>query len=163
MNAVAGILIVLSTLLPATQEKVVDLKLVREYLDRMQLKYVPHPKNSETLVVPITENRNAERIDLYVEIKGDRTLVLSGYPKLRGKYFNTARAIDREKLLEKLLETNFRSYATFFVDEQGDIGVRFTFTTEDGLGYDSFSITVSEVSRIADEYTKVLDELVKKE
>ena len=163
MNAVVAVLILTSTLSSLAQQKQVDLKLLREYLDKMQLKYVAHPQNAATLVVPITENRNAERVDLYVEIREDKTLVLSGYPRLRGKYFNVSRAIDRERLLQKLLETNFRSFATFFVDEQGDIGVRFTFTTEDGLGYDGFSISVSEVSRIADEYTKVLDDLIKKE
>jgi hypothetical protein len=164
MNVVAAMLLFLSLFVQGTQQKAdVDLKLIREYLDKMQLKYVAHPKSRETLVVPITENANAERVDLYIEVRDDKTLVLSGYPKLRGKYFNVARAIDRQKLLQKLLETNFRSFATFFVDEQGDIGVRFTFTTEDGLGYDSFSVTVSEVSRIADDYTKVLDELIKKE
>src|SRR5262249_10582312 len=110
--------------------RAVDVKLVREYLDKMQLKYVPHPKSPDTLVVPVTENSNADRIDLYVEVRGDKTMVLSAYPKLRGKYFNAARATDREKLFQKLVETNFRSFASFFVDEQGDIGARFTFTTE---------------------------------
>jgi len=141
----------------------VNIKLIREYLDKMQMKCVPHPKSADTVVVPITDNANAERVDLYVEARSDQTLVLSAYPRLRGKYFSLARATDREKLLQKLLETNFRSFATFFVDEQGDIGARFTFTTEDGLGYDSFSVTVSELARIADEYTRTLDDFMKKE
>jgi hypothetical protein len=163
MSGLVGVIIASSILSPFGQQKTVDLKVVRGFLDRMQLKYVPHPKSADTLFVPITETTIAERVDLYIEIRSDKTLVLSGYPKLRDKYFNIARAIDREKLLQKLLETNFRSFATFFVDDQGDIGVRFTFTTEDGLGYEAFSVTVSEVARIADEYTKVLDEQMKKE
>jgi hypothetical protein len=103
-------------------------------------------------------------VDLYAEVRSsDSSVVLSAYPKLRDRYFSVGRAADREKLFQKLLEINFRSFATFFVDEQGDIGARFTFTTEDGLGYDSFSVGVLELSRIADEYTKTLEEFMKKE
>jgi hypothetical protein len=149
---------------PGRQGDRVDIKLVRQYLDRMQLKYVAHPKNADTVVVPITETTSAQRVDLYAEVRSsDSTVVLSAYPKLRDRYFSVGRAADREKLFQKLLEINFRSFATFFVDEQGDIGARFTFTTEDGLGYDSFSTAVLELSRIADEYSKTLDELMKKE
>jgi hypothetical protein len=144
-------------------KRALDQKTIREYLDKMQLKYVPHPRSADTIVVPITDNGVAERIDLYIELRQDKTLVLTAYPKLRGKYFNLNRAVDREKLLQKLLETNFRSFGTFFIDEQSDIGVRFTFTTEDGVGFDAFSVTVSELARIADEYTKTLDELMKKD
>jgi hypothetical protein len=147
----------------AGQQRAVDIKLVREYLDKMQLKYVPHPKSPDAVFVPITENSVAERVDLYIEARPEHTLVLTAYPKLKGKYLNISRAAAKEKLFQKLLEINFRSFASFFVDEQGDIGVRFTFTTEDGLGYDSFSVTVSEVARIADEYTKTLDDFMRKE
>jgi hypothetical protein len=168
---IAGVLALLSLAVPAWPDvtaqddpkRQIDIKLVREFLNKMKLKHVPHPKNPDTVVVPVTENSNAERIDLYIELRQDKTLVLSAYPTLRGKYFNVSRALDREKLFQKLLEINFRSFATFFLDEQGDVGVRFTFTTEDSLGYDAFSVTVSEVARIADEYTKTLDEFMKKE
>jgi hypothetical protein len=149
---------------PKRQTERVDVKLIRQYLDRMQLKYVAHPKNADTVVVPITETTSAQRVDLYAEVRSsDSSVVLSAYPKLRDRYFSVGRAADREKLFQKLLEINFRSFATFFVDEQGDIGARFTFTTEDGLGYDSFSVGVLELSRIADEYTKTLEEFMKKE
>jgi len=158
--AIAGVLI---CGVAHAQQRPVDVKLVREYLDKMQLKYVAHPNSTDTLVVPVTENSNAERIDLYVEVRTDKTVVLTAYPRLRGKYFNSGRAADRLKLFQKLAETNFRSFASFFVDDQGDIGARFTFTTEDGVGFEAFSTCVSELSRIADEYTKTLDELMKKD
>ncbi|MFY9571123.1 MAG: hypothetical protein WAV20_06990, partial [Blastocatellia bacterium] len=79
------------------------------------------------------------------------------------RYFSLARAADREKLLQRLLETNHRAFATFFIDGQGDIGARFTFTTENGLGYDAFRVGVTELLRIADEYTPILEEHMRKE
>jgi hypothetical protein len=133
------------------------------YLDKMGLRYVPHPKNREVLVVPRSENQNAERLDLYVEIRPERSLVLTVYPKLHGRYFTLARAAEREKLLQRLLESNHRSFAAFFVDGQGDIGARFTFTTETGVGYDSFRVAATELLRIADEYTPILEQYMRKE
>jgi hypothetical protein len=62
-----------------------------------------------------------------------------------------------------LLEANHRSFATFFVDGQGDIGARFTFTTEAGVGYESFRAAATELLRIADEYTPILEEYMRKE
>ena len=136
---------------------------LRGYLEKMGLRYVPHPKNTEALVVPRSENQNAERLDLYVEIRPERSLILTVYPKLRGRYFTLSRAGDREKLLQRLLEANHRSFAAFFADGQGDIGARFTFTTETGVGYDSFRVAVTELLRIADEYTPILDQYMRKE
>jgi hypothetical protein len=114
-------------------------------------------------VVPRSENKNAERLDLYVEVRVDRSLVLTVYPKLKGRYFSMARVADREKMYQRLLETNHRAFSTFFVDPQGDIGARFTFTTEAGVAYDSFRVAVTELLRIADEYTPILDQYTAKE
>ena len=147
----------------AAQQQAVTLQTLRGYLDKMGLRYVPHPKNSAALVVPRSENKHAERLDLYVEIRKEQSLVLTVYPRLHGRYFTLERATDREKLLQKLLETNHRSFAAFFVDGQGDIGARFTFTTEDGVAYESFRVAVTELLRIADEFTPTLDEYMRKE
>lgn len=136
---------------------------LRGYLEKMGLRFVPHPKNPDALVAPRSENKNAERLDLYVELRKDQSLVLTVYPKLKGRYFTLARTTDREKLFQRLLEANHRAFATFFVDAQGDIGARFTFTTETGVAYDSFRVAVTELLRIADEYTPVLDEYMVKE
>ncbi|HEY3137630.1 MAG TPA: YbjN domain-containing protein [Blastocatellia bacterium] len=145
------------------QQQAITNQTLRGYLDKMGLRYVPHPKNSAALVVPRSENKHAERLDLYVEIRKEQSLVLTVYPRLRGRYFTMDRATDREKLLQKLLETNHRSFAAFFVDGQGDIGARFTFTTEDGVAYESFRVAVTELLRIADDFTPTLDEFMKKE
>lgn len=147
----------------AAQQQAMTIETLRGYLDKMGLRYVPHPKNSEAVVVPRSENRNAERLDLYVELRRDKSLVLTVYPKLKGRYFNLARATDREKLLQRLLEANHRAFATFFADAQGDIGARFTFTTENGIAYDAFRVGVTELLRIADEFTPTLDEYMKKD
>jgi hypothetical protein len=147
----------------ASQQQAVSLKSLREYLDKMGLRHVPHPKNQDALVVPRSENKNAERLDLYVELRKDQSLVLTVYPKLKGRYFTLARVAEREKLFQRLLQANHRAFATFFVDGQGDIGARFTFTTEAGVAYEQFKVAVTELLRIADEYTPVLDEHMIKE
>lgn len=146
-----------------TQQQAINMATLRGYLDKMGLRYVPHPKNPDALVVPRSENKNAERLDLYVELRKDQSLVLTVYPKLRGRYFTLARTNDREKLFKRLLEANHRAFASFFVDPQGDIGARFTFTTESGVSYDSFRVAATELLRIADEFTPVLDEHMVKE
>jgi hypothetical protein len=161
---VAGILTGATLAIGAASQQVgVTTETLRGYLEKMGLRHVPHPKNPNTLVVPRSQNQHAERLDLYVEIRPDHSLVLTAYPKLRGRYFNLGRSVDREKLLQRLLETNHRAFATFFVDGQGDIGARFTFTTENGVGYDSFRVAATELMRIADEYTPMLEEHMRKE
>lgn len=154
----------LMSLAPVSNDpRPVNPTILRGYLDKMGLKYVPHPKNPDTLVVPRSENRYADRLDLYVEISKENSLVLTAYAKSKGRYFNLSRAAEREKVLQRLLEANHRSFATFFVDDQSDIGVRFTFTTENGVGFESFRVAVIELLRIADEYTPVLDEYMRKD
>ncbi|MGA9768135.1 MAG: YbjN domain-containing protein [Blastocatellia bacterium] len=145
------------------QQRGITAQALKGYLEKMSLQYVPHPKSANTLVVPRSENRNAERIDLYVEIRQDQSLVLTAYPKSRGRYFSLARAADREKMLQRLLEANHRSFSTFFVDDQGDIGVRFTFTTENGVGFESFRVALTELFRIGDDYTPILEEHMRKD
>lgn len=147
----------------SAQSQTLTIQTLRGYLDKMGLRYVPHPKNADAVVVPRSENKRAERLDLYVETRKDQSVVLSVYPRLRGRYFTLERTTDREKLFQRLLETNQRSFAAFFVDTQGDIGARFTFTTEGGVSYDAFRVAVTELLRIADEFTPTLDEYMRKE
>ena len=159
----AALVSALLALMSHAQKLGITAPTLRGYLDKMGLQYVPHPKTADTLVVPRTKNEHAERLDLYVEVRQDRSLVLTAYAKNRGRYFNLARANDRDKLQQKLLEANHRSFSAFFVDAQGDIGVRFTFTTENGVGFESFKVAVTELLRIADQYTPILDEFMRKE
>ena len=162
MPILAAALLALAPAAPQ-QQKGVSTQTIKGYLDKMEMPSVPHPKSADTLVVPRTDNANADRIDLYVERRADQTLVLTAYPKYKGRYFNAARAADREKLFQRLLEANHRAFATFFVDNQGDIGARFTLTTEDGVGFDSFRAAVIELLRITDEYVPTLDSYMRSE
>src|SRR5260370_33424826 len=154
---------VLALTASGAQQQSLSIQTLRSYLDKMGLRYVPHPKNPDALVVARSENRYADGLDLYVEARKDQSLVVTVYPKLKGRYFTLARVTDREKMFQRLLEANHRSFATFFVDGQGDIGARFTFTTENGVGYDSFRVAVTELLRIVDQYTPILDEYMRKE
>lgn len=132
------------------------------YLEKMGLPFAQHPQNKNTLVVTRSSNEQADRIDLYIEVAKDRTLVLTAYPRVKSGYFNLSRATSRARLLQRLMSANHRAFATFFSDEQGDIGARFTFTTENGVGFESFKVAVSELLRIADQYTPILDDLMRK-
>ena len=162
MPILAAALLALAPAAPP-QQKGISIQTVKVYLEKMQMQSVPHPRSADTLVVPSTDNQNADRIDLYIERRADQTLVLTAYPKFKGRYFNLARVADREKLFQRLLEANHRAFATFFVDNQGDIGTRFTFSTEDGVGYESFRTSVIELLRITDEYVPTLDGFMRNE
>lgn len=52
--------------------------------------------------------------------------------------------------MREMLSKNATAFGAYFVDEDGDLGFRYVFTTEDGLGYDSFKVAVTELLRIAD-------------
>ena len=160
MPILAGALLALAPI--GSDQRGISVTVLRGYLEKMGLKYVPHPKSSNALVVTRSDNEHADRVDLYLEIREDHTLVLMAYSKQQNGYFNMSRAADREKTLQRLLEANHRAFATFFVDNQGDIGARFTFTTENGVGFESFRVAAKELLRICDEYTPILEEHMRK-
>lgn len=135
---------------------------LRGYLNRMYAQYVPHPKNENVFVATRVGNEHADRLDLYVELRQDKSLVLTAYARMNDRYYNASRATDREKLFQRLLEANHRAFAAFFVDEQGDIGARFTFTTEGGVSYEPFRVAALELMRVADQFAPVLDEHMSK-
>jgi hypothetical protein len=146
----------------AYAQEPVTLKQLQGYLDKLGLKYVAHPKNDNALVVTTSENEAAERLDLYIEIRKDQTVVLTAYAKSKGRYFNLSRVAEKEKLFQRLLEENYAGFTAFYIDKQGDIGVRFTFTTENGVGYEGFGAAINEVLRIADQFTPKIDEYMQK-
>lgn len=153
----------LFALAPAASEpREVSIQVLRGYLDKLGASYVKHPKSDNALVVTRTANDRADRLDLYVELRDDHTLVLTAYAKAKDRYFSVGRAANREKLSERLLQANHEAFATFFIDGQGDIGARFTFTTEDGVGYEAFRVAATELLRIADDYTPILEDFMRK-
>jgi hypothetical protein len=146
----------------AYAQEAITIKQLQGYLDKIGLKYVVHPKNDNALVVTTRDNEAAERLDLYVEIRKDLTVILTVYAKSKGRYFNLSRVADKEKLFHKLLEENYAGFTTFFVDRQGDIGTRFTFTTENGVGFEAFNAALNEVLRIADQFTPKMEAFMQK-
>ena len=161
MPILAGALLALAPI--GSDQRGITVGTLRGYLDKMGLKYVPHPKSGNALVVTRSDNDHAARVDLYIEVRGeDHTLVLMAYAKQSTGYFNMSRAADSQKTFQRLLEANHRAFATFFVDNQGDIGARFTFTTENGVGFESFRVAAIELLRISDEYTPILKEHMRK-
>ncbi|HKY03517.1 MAG TPA: YbjN domain-containing protein [Blastocatellia bacterium] len=145
-----------------TEPREIGIEVLRGYLDRLGASYVKHPKSENAVVVTRTGNDRADRLDLYVELREDHTLVLTAYAKEKDRYFSVSRAVNREKLSERLLQANHEAFATFFIDSQGDIGARFTFTTENGVGFEAFRVAATELLRIADDYTPILEDFMRK-
>ena len=110
LSAIPIVAAALLALAPAApqQQKGVSTQTIKGYLDKMEMPSVPHPKSVDTLVVPRTGNANTDRIDLYVERRTDQTLVLTAYPKFKGRYFNLSRVADREKLFLPYYSTKRR-------------------------------------------------------
>lgn len=156
----AGALLTLAPI--GSESRAITVAELRGYIERMGMQSVPHPRSANALVVSRSTSNDKGTLDLYIDIREDKTLVLTAYAKVGGRYFNLSRVGDRERLLRRLLETNHSSFATFFVDEQGDIGARFTFTTENGVGFESFRVAATELLRISEEFAPALEEHMKK-
>lgn len=50
-----------------------------------------------------------------------------------------------------MLQNNATAFGAYFIDSVGDIGFRYVFTTESGIGYEAFKVAVNELLRIADD------------
>jgi hypothetical protein len=50
-----------------------------------------------------------------------------------------------------MLQDNATAFGGWFVDKDGDIGFRYVFTTESGLGFEAFKVALTELLRIGDE------------
>jgi len=53
--------------------------------------------------------------------------------------------------MKDMLSRNATAFGSYFLDNEGDIGFRFIFTTESGVGYTAFRTVLDEHLRIADE------------
>src|SRR5918999_1131970 len=115
-GVLAGALLALAS--GPSEPREITVNVLRGYLDRLGASYVKHPKSDNAVVVTRTGNDRADRLDLYVELRDDHTLVLTAYAKAKDRYFNVSRAVSREKLSERLLQANHEAFATFFIDGQ---------------------------------------------
>jgi hypothetical protein len=123
------------------------------YLDRMGLSWKRGEKDVNLLIVTkSTGLQRAERIELYIYNDPRNSVVdLLAYPRVSGRYLGVASVSDRAGLMRKMLEENEDAFGAYFIDTEGDIGFKFVFTTEAGLGYEAFKAVIGELFRIADD------------
>lgn len=123
------------------------------YLDRMGLSWKRGEKDLNLLIVTKSSGlQRAERIELYIYNDPRNSVVdLLAYPRVGGRYLGVASVTDRGGLMRKMLEENEDAFGAYFIDTEGDIGFKFVFTTEAGIGYDAFKAVISELFRIADD------------
>lgn len=123
------------------------------YLDRMGMSWKRAEKDPNLLVVTKTSGlQRAERVEVYIYNDPKNSVVdLLAYPKVAGKYLAVASASDRAALMRRMLEENEDAFGAYFIDTEGDVGFKFVFTTEAGIGYDAFRAVIAELMRIADD------------
>lgn len=123
------------------------------YLDRMGLSWKRAEKDPNLLIVTKSSGlQRAERVEIYIYNDPKNSVVdLLAYPKMGGKYLAVAAASDRAGLMRRMLEENEDAFGAYFIDTEGDVGFKFVFTTEAGIGYDAFKAVIEELWRIADD------------
>lgn len=131
------------------------------YLNRLGVVYKQAADIEGAYIVIRNESiTNADRIvTIIVNDANNNQLEILCYPEVSGKFFNINRLANPEKqraFYEKLVRVNHKSFGMFFVDTDGDVGLRFTFTTEDGVGYDAFKVAVDNCQRVADRFTTTI-------
>jgi hypothetical protein len=126
--------------------------LIAQYLGRMNVEWKVDSKDPNVFrVTKTTGLKQAQRVEVIITDIPDNDLVtLRAFPQAAGKYLSLSAASNSTGLMREMLSKNATAFGAYFVDEDGDIGFRYVFTTEDGLGYDSFKVAVTELLRIAD-------------
>ena len=136
---------------------------IEDYLKRMNVVYSHRADTDNAYVIDyVKRNSNAEHVTVIVMNDEDKH-VLDCYAYADLKLQNIKQAKDREAVMTKLLQLNYRAFGTFFVDHDGDIGVRFTFTTENGVGFDAFKTAVETLRHVADNATPTITRMLSRE
>jgi len=153
IGLVAAILPAVLLVAPRAQAQGVTTQILSQYLDRMGLSWKRSEKDADVLLVGKTTGlKKAERVDMVITLIPKKDLVtIRAFPMTKGKYLGLAAVRNREKLMKSMLEDNATAFGAYIVDDDGDIGFRYVFTTESGLGYEAFKVAVNELLRIADE------------
>jgi len=149
---VAALLPAVLLVAPRAQAQGVTAQTLSQYLDRMGVSWKRSEKDANVLVIGKTTGlKKAERVDMVISVLPKDLVTIRAFPKADGKYLALAAVRNREKMMKTMLEDNATAFGAYIVDDDGDIGFRYVFTTESGLGFDAFKVAVNELLRIADE------------
>lgn len=152
LGVVAAVVQALLVTVPRVEAQRVTGQVLAQYLERTGVSWKRDDKDPNVFhVTKTTGLKKAERIEIVISNIPERDLVtLRAFPKTGGKYLALAGARNTEGLMKNLLQNNAMAFGAYFVDSDGDIGFRYVFTTESGLGYESFKVATTELLRIAD-------------
>lgn len=127
--------------------------LISQYLGRTGVEWKPDSKDANVFRVTKTSGlKRATRVEVIITNLPDKDLVtLRTFPQVGGKYLGIAAARNQSGFMREMLNKNSTAFGAYFIDEDGDVGFRYVFTTESGLGYDSFRVALTELLRIGDD------------
>ncbi|MCX7598318.1 MAG: YbjN domain-containing protein [Armatimonadetes bacterium] len=159
MKKAVGVLVLLVVLLPFSQAATlvtVDLPYLTKYLDQMGLKYETDPEKGFAHMIMVGDHGN---YDTYVIANTESALafiVISDYMTVKPDHRNC------DRVLRRLMELNWKlNVGKFEWDPTyGEVRITFTFSTENGVGYDAFKAVFETLTTTADEYKEELERLL---
>jgi len=124
---------------------------IRGYLDRMKLasKMVETDDKSSVLDVTLEMDNATHHLRIVVDVERDMVyLFLNRFLSLPKESPN------RDAVLRKLMETNWDlNIGKFEWDpSDGEVRLSYTFTTENGMGYEAFEAIVATLAKTGDKY-----------
>ena len=153
LGVIAAVVPALFLTAPRAEAQAVTAQLLAQYLNRTGANWKLDEKDPNVFrITKTTGLKKAERVQIVVTNIPDKYLVtLRAFPKTGGKFLSLAAAQDQAGLMKAMLKNNATAFGAYIVDDDGDIGFRYVFTTEPGLGYEAFKVAVNELLRIADD------------
>lgn len=138
---------------PLVEAQGVTPELLARYLERSGLTWKRDDKDQNVFRVTKTSGlKRASKVEIVVTNIPDKSLVtVRSFPQTNAKYLGLSQVSDKQGLMNDMLSRNATAFGAYFLDNEGDIGFRFIFTTESGLGYPAFKAVLDEHLRIADE------------
>lgn len=134
----------------------VDLAYLTKYLDRMGLKYEANLERGFAHMVMAGDHG---KYDTYVVTNTESALafiIISDYMTVRADHRNC------DKVLRRLMELNWKLNVSKFEWDptDGEVRITFTFSTENGVGYEAFKAVFETLTSTADEYKEELERLL---
>ena len=146
--AVAMMALPVVTTAPAADAAMAN-SVIASFLNRMGVSWKNTKDPNEFLVTKRSGLKNADVVEVYIynDAKNDE-IRLRAYAIVNEKYLSLSRSSNQNGLMRAMLQKNERAFGAYFLDEEGDIGFKYVFTTESGIGYEAFKVVISELLRI---------------
>ncbi|HLE78575.1 MAG TPA: hypothetical protein VJA65_09255 [bacterium] len=122
------------------------------FLNRMGVTWKNTSDPNEFLITKRTGLKSADVIEVYIynDAKNEE-IRLRAFAIVNGRYLALSRSSNQTALMKAMLQKNERAFGAYFLDDDGDIGFKYVFTTEASVGYVPFQVVVNELLRISDE------------